>query len=84
LTDGKHGILFIKLLLVISGLFIFASQITKQHKHNKRKRNKVKEQKLMACWWEYKNIKNFRLSKLMCYNIFESQRVGEGSNGSIA
>jgi len=47
-------------------------------------KNKIKEQKLIACWWKYKNIKNFRFSKLMCSNIFESQRVGERPYGLTA
>ena len=38
-------------------------------------KNNVKEQKLSACRWEYKHIKNFRLSKLTRSCIFKSQRV---------
>ena len=56
---------------------IFVSQITKWHKCNKRKKSNIKEQELIACWWENKNIINFRFSKLVCSTIFESQRVGK-------
>jgi len=51
------------------------TQITKQHKSNKRKKNNSKGQGLTACWWEYKSIKNFMFIKLMCSNILESQKV---------
>jgi len=49
-----------------NGLFMhFATQITKQHECSKRKSNNINEHKLTACWWEYKNIKNPRFSKLV-------------------
>jgi len=29
-----------------------------------QKENNIKEHKLIACWWEYRNSKNSRFSKL--------------------
>jgi len=48
------------------------------------RKNEIKEQKLIASWWEYKNAKYFRFSKFMCSNIFESQRIGERPCGPTA
>ena len=47
-----------------------------------RKKNSIKEQKLIACKGKYKNIKNFRFSKLMWTNILESQGLKKDFIGS--
>jgi len=44
--------------------YIFVTQITRKQKYNRRQKNNITEQKIIACWWKYKNIKSLRFSKL--------------------
>jgi len=51
---------------------------------NRRKNNEITGQKLTACWWKYKSIKDFRFEKVLWSNIFKSHRVGERPYGLTA